>query len=88
MKSGIFFISIFVAVSLALPLQAQPPAATLQQLTRLAPPFTADKLVILGKLRQKDFADLDSEFELYQEAFEKSPAAYLNEKAGVRLVCF
>ena len=82
MKSGIYFVfvSILMAVALALPLQAQTPVAKLPQLTRLAPPFTADKLLILEKLRQKDFNGLDSEFERYQRAFEKSPAAELNEK--------
>jgi tetratricopeptide (TPR) repeat protein len=80
MKSGIYLASIFAAVALALPSQAQTPAAKLPPLTGLAPPFTADKLLILKKLRQKDFAELDSEFELYQQAFEKSPAAELNEK--------
>ena len=47
---------------------------------RLAPPFTANKLAILAKLRRKDFTSLDTEFERYQQAFEKNPAAELNEK--------
>ena len=80
MKSGIYFVSILMAVALVSPSQAQTPAPKLSQLTRLAPPFTADKLLILEKLRQKDFAGLDSELERYQQAFEKSPAAELNEK--------
>jgi hypothetical protein len=73
-------ISLILAVALRLPLQAQTSAPELPPLVRLAPPFTANKLLILGKLRKKDFAGLDSEFVQYQEAFEKSPAAELNEK--------
>ena len=80
MKSGIYFVSILMAVALVLPSQAQTPTANHPQLARLAPPFTADKLLILEKLRRKDFTALDSEFERYQEAFEKTPAAELNEK--------
>jgi tetratricopeptide (TPR) repeat protein len=80
MKSGIFLVSILMAVALVLTSEAQMPAAELPPLTRLAPPYTADKLLILGKLRQKDFDELDAEFERYQEAFEKTPAAELNEK--------
>jgi tetratricopeptide (TPR) repeat protein len=73
-------ISLILTVPLGSPLQAQTSAPELPPLARLAPPFTANKLLILGKLRQKDFAGLDSEFEQYQVAFEKSPRAELNEK--------
>jgi tetratricopeptide (TPR) repeat protein len=62
------------------PLRAQTAASKLPPLVRLAPPFTADKLAILAKLRRKDFGALDSEFEQYQRAFEKTPLAELNEK--------
>ncbi|MGD0117920.1 MAG: DUF4034 domain-containing protein [Candidatus Binatus sp.] len=62
------------------PVQAQTAVSKLPPLVRLAPPFTADKLAILAKLRQKDFSELDSEFEGYQQAFEKNPLAELNEK--------
>jgi tetratricopeptide (TPR) repeat protein len=47
-----------------------------------APVFTANKLAILAKLRRKDFAALDSEFDSYQSAFEKSPTAELNEEVA------
>ncbi len=73
-------ISLILTVALGSPLQAQTSAPELPPLARLAPPFTANKLLIVGKLRQKDFAELDSEFEHYQIAFEKSPRAELNEK--------
>jgi tetratricopeptide (TPR) repeat protein len=62
------------------PAQPQTPTARRPPLERLSPPFTADKLSILAKLRLKDFSGLDSEFEQYQQAFEKSPAAEWNEK--------
>jgi tetratricopeptide (TPR) repeat protein len=47
-----------------------------------APVFTANKLAILAKLRHKDFAALDSEFDAYQRAFENSPTAELNEEVA------
>jgi len=62
------------------PLWALTPAPKLGPLVRLAPPFSANKLSILASLRQKDFTGLDSKFEQYQQAFEKTPAAELNEK--------
>jgi len=80
MKSGIYFVCIVVAVASWSQLQAQTAVPKLPPLARLAPPFTADKLQILGRLRQKDFTGLDSQFERYQQAFEKTPAAELNEK--------
>lgn len=80
MKAAIDFICILIAVATVLPSQAQTPVPKLPPLVRLAPPFTADKLKLLEKLRHRDFAGLDSEFERYQEAFEKSPSAELNEK--------
>ncbi len=67
-----------LAVAPLSPVQAQ--ASKLAPLERLAPPFTADKVVILAKLRQKDFSGLELAFERYQEAFEKSPAAELEEQ--------
>jgi tetratricopeptide (TPR) repeat protein len=47
-----------------------------------APVFTANKLAILAKLRRKDFAALDSEFDGYQSALEKNPTAELNEEVA------
>lgn len=80
--------AIFTAVGFLLvlaqlsPSQAQPQSAApkLPPLKRLTPPFTADKLVIREEVRQKNFAQLDSGFERYQQAFEANPAAELNEK--------
>jgi tetratricopeptide (TPR) repeat protein len=46
------------------------------------PVFTANKIAILAKLRRKDFAALDSEFEGYQRAFENDPKAELNEEVA------
>ena len=69
-----------LAVALISPLRAQSPTAKPVPLKRLTPPFTADKLLILAKLRQKDFTGLDAEFERYQQAFEKNPVTELNEK--------
>ena len=60
--------------------QAQASAPKLPPLERLTPPFTADKLLILARLRRRDFTGLDAEFEGYQQAFEKNPAMELNEK--------
>jgi|GEM_PF-4621923 len=73
-------ICVVLAVALLSSLQAQAPAPKLAPLVRLAPPFTANKLTILASLRQKDFVGLDSAFERYQQAFEKTPAAELDEK--------
>ena len=67
-----------LALSFSLRSWAQTPAQ-LPPLQRVVPPFTANKLAILAKLRQKDFAGLDAEFEQYQQAFEKNPLAELNE---------
>ncbi len=64
----------------AAPSRAQIAVKELPPLQRLAQPFTANKLTILAKLRQKDFSGLDAEFEGYQQAFEKNPSAELNEK--------
>ena len=69
-----------VTAALWSPLRAETQGPKFAPLVRLAPPFTADKLSILASLRQKDFTGLDSEFDQYQEAFEKTPAAELNEK--------
>jgi tetratricopeptide (TPR) repeat protein len=80
MKSKIYLVCLAVAVTLWSPLQAQTTVSGLPPLVRLAPPFTADKLAVLRRLRQKDFAGLDSEFDRYQQTFEKNPAAELNEK--------
>lgn len=80
MKICTYFVCILIAVASVRPSQAQTPAPKLPPLVRFAPLFTADKLKILEKLRHRDFAGLDSEFERYQEAFEKSPTAELNEK--------
>jgi tetratricopeptide (TPR) repeat protein len=80
MKFTICFAYILIALATALPLEAQAPIPKLPPLVRLAPPFTADKLRILEKLHHREFAGLDSEFEQYQQAFEKSPASELNEK--------
>ncbi|MGC2275654.1 MAG: DUF4034 domain-containing protein, partial [Candidatus Binatus sp.] len=80
MKSNICLVCFAVAVALWSPLQAQTTVPRLPPLVRLAPPFTADKLAILRRLRQKDFVGLDSEFERYQQTFEQNPAAELNEK--------
>ncbi len=65
---------------LAMPLRAQPGVPKLPAPMRLTPPFTANKLAILARLRRRDFAGLDSEFEGYQRDFEKFPPAELNEK--------
>jgi tetratricopeptide (TPR) repeat protein len=62
------------------PLYAESSAPKPPPLVRLALPFTANKLAILAKLRRQDFAGLDAEFARYQDAFEKNPAAELNEK--------
>jgi tetratricopeptide (TPR) repeat protein len=78
----------FVALSAAclllvivpLPLHAQAAAVTQAPLHRLAPPFTADKLLILAKLHKRDFAGLDLEFERYHQAYQKIPATELDEK--------
>ena len=70
----------FLLVIVPLLLHAQAAALSQAPLHRLAPPFTADKLLILAKLRKRDFAGLDSEFERYQQASEKNPAAELDEK--------
>lgn len=77
--AGLTSVCTILAVALWVPVQAQttPPE---RPLVRLAPPFTADKLAILASLRQKDFAGLDSEFERYQQAFEKSAIAELDEE--------
>jgi tetratricopeptide (TPR) repeat protein len=82
MKGCVILTSICVVLTAALwsPLRAQTLAPKLAQLVRLAPPFTANKLSILASLRKKDFTGLDSEFDQYQQAFEKAPAAELNEK--------
>jgi len=56
----------------ALSVSANPPA----------PVFTVNKIAILSKLRRKDFAALDSEFDGYQSAFEKNPTAELNEEVA------
>lgn len=69
-----------MAILKAPPSRAQSASRDLPPLQRLAPPFTANKLAILTKLRRKDFTSLDTEFEGYQQAFEKNPAAELNEK--------
>jgi len=79
-RIALILISLILAVALCSPLHAQTSAPELPPLVRPAPPFTANRLLILGKLRQKDFAGLDSEFEQYQEAFEKSPVGELNVK--------
>lgn len=71
-------VSVALALSFSLRSWAQTPAQ-LPPLQRVVPPFTANKLAILAKLRQKDFAGLDAEFEQYQQAFEKNPLAELNE---------
>ena len=76
-------ISLAMAIVFVSPSPAQVAAKDLPPLQRLAPPFTANKLVILAKLRKKDFAGLDAEFEGYQQAFEKNPAAELNEKLAI-----
>jgi tetratricopeptide (TPR) repeat protein len=70
---------LFVVAPLLL-LQAQSQELKLAPLRRLAPPLTADKLLILAKLRKRDFAGLDSEFERYQGASKRHPAAELDEK--------
>jgi tetratricopeptide (TPR) repeat protein len=70
----------FLLVIVPLPQHTQAAAPRQAPLHRLAPPFTADKLLILAKLRKRDFAGLDSEFEQYQQASEKNPAAELDEK--------
>jgi tetratricopeptide (TPR) repeat protein len=80
MQSKIYLVTILIAVATVWPSQAQTPAPKLPPLVRLAPPIAADKLEILEKLRHRDFAGLDAEFERYQEDFEKSPRAELNEK--------
>jgi len=80
MKSSIYVFGIAIAVVLGSPLQEQTAAQVLPPLVKLAPPFTADKLSVMAELRQKDFTGLDSEFDRYQRAFEKSPIAELNEK--------
>lgn len=69
-----------LATTVGSSLRAQTLAPNLAPLVRLAPPFTANKLSILASLRQKNFTGLDSEFDQYQQAFEKTPAAELNEK--------
>ena len=73
-------ISMAMAIAFSSPSPAQVAAKSLPPLQRLTPPFTANKLHILAKLRKKDFAQLDSELEGYQQAFERNPAAELNEK--------
>src|SRR5579871_1575703 len=73
-------ISMAMAIAFSSPSPAQVAAKDLPPLQRLTPPFTANKLHILAKLRKKDFAQLDSELEGYQQAFERNPAAELNEK--------
>jgi len=82
MKRYVILTSICMALATALgsSLRAQTPAPNLAPLVRLTPPFTANKLSILARLRQKDFIGLDSEFDQYQQTFEKTPAAELNEK--------
>ncbi len=74
--------AVWVAMAMfkAPPSRAQSAAKALPPLQRVAPPFTANKLAILAKLRRKDFTSLETEFEGYQQAFEKNPAAELNEK--------
>jgi len=81
LKNGLLLLAISVAMAVAFPslLRAQTPAK-LPPLQRLAPPFTANKLAILARLSHKDFTELDAVFENYQQAFEKNPAAELNEK--------
>lgn len=64
-------------VSLILQRYARP--AVLSPL-RFAPAFTANKLSILARLRHKQFAELDSEFERYHADFERNAAKELNEK--------
>ena len=51
-------------------------------LPSVVPPYSASKLQILAKLRNKDFTGLDDEFEQYQRAFEVNPTAELNEKVA------
>ena len=80
MKISTYLVCILMAVASVRPSQAQTPAPKLPPLVRFAPPFTADKLTILEKLRHRDFAGLDSEFQRYQDAFEKTPTAELDEK--------
>lgn len=46
------------------------------------PPFVANKLAILAKLKQKDFTGLELEFEQYHQAYQKNPIAELNEKVA------
>jgi len=69
-----------VAVVPLLTLQACHRAETPPNSQRRTPSFTANKLLILTKLRNRDFAGLDAEFEQYQRTFEKNPASELNEK--------
>lgn len=71
---------VVLAFAVLLTLKVRAPANKPRSAQQVPPPFTADKLIILARLRRKDFAGLDSEFEQYQRAFEKAPAAELNEK--------
>jgi tetratricopeptide (TPR) repeat protein len=82
LKNILRFPPIWIAVAIAFcsPSRAQVGSTALSPLQRVAPPFTANKLAILARLRDKDFRGLDAEFESYQQAFEKNPAAELNEK--------
>ncbi len=73
-------ICVAMAMFKASPARTQVASRDRPPLQRIAPPFTANKLAILAKLRRKDFTSLDTEFERYQQAFEKNPAAELNEK--------
>jgi tetratricopeptide (TPR) repeat protein len=81
-KNLLLFPTIWIALAIVFcsTSQAQVSGTALPPLQRVAPPFTANKLAILAKLRQKDFEGLDAEFEGYQQAFEKNPATELNEK--------
>jgi tetratricopeptide (TPR) repeat protein len=69
-----------LALALSLALGACRRAEGHSAVQRITPPFTADKVQILAKLRKRDFGGLDSEFQRYQQQFEKNPTWELNEK--------